>query len=1093
MAFRRKDIKKAYYYVWFLGAKESKGLRGDQFILPVLRQLVNIERRTEPCKVTIQISNKGIKIIQNVPKKQQSNGQTASSPQVIDNNQQAINNQSSATQPTKQISSQQQQQNSTVKMEQIKHFIPHHAITSALQSEDVVCIILLLYNPITGCPVHVHGYRCDSIETAFTLRNQLQLLIDRPENQRKFGEIEARLASKGLISQQQLLNNRILHQQQQPKIIKTNQITNGIKTEQQPNKSIHHQPSSAQLIYNNDNRSKRNTLTSDGRSVGEEECDNYSPTRSEPDGQPSLNKSLVESKSSSGNSTGSSGSSPPPLIPNSQVVEMYENLAAELKAKLGNSKTGPILLPPKDYDTVCRSQGKLVELDKRACTNKLVVGLGKLKKSEPQQVITKSENLILETQSGKEKKDAKLLNEEVKDVVKSNLKENKDKLKGAAISKIDTKTTINQNDKELNEQKQAIEKPQDVNKIKKLNNTQLNEQEKRLNYQQIREQQKQYEQKLKNLQRKQELFEQQQLLMEQQKQVKREKMVNNKTNGKLKDQIKSIKNEDNNNQQQQLNSETVIHTGGIKQIGSNLANKIRQSLIGSNKDKLQPQLICHKTIHDSLQSLNKLTKTELQIVNDKFKSKKQLNSHLIKLNENAKLLKKENLNKKSNTLNTTATSASNSSSNISRDLNERLNTINSRSDSSNVSKSISSGIGSGANLNTTTVVNKANDNQNYDEQQYLSTDEELEEEALIHDLSECVDEYMPDYVYNQYLNDEDDEIIDDLDDDEINNRVIKRNEIRDKQLLLLDKNSKKRNEKLEITGLQMISSEDDDGTNSICYDENLLPKINTAKRIRKQQSSKPMKLDQNLLKKLDKKQQDKNLEKNLDKNAKNKTKNQIELANSISNSTKSSSIKSANKNTNKMQPSINQVRRSETYYENSGQKRMFYNNYYFPNKSQLSSIDNAILNQPQLFYFPNPEFKAATKLINSQIKQPQYHLGQQQPIKHTELRRQKSTPNVNGKLHQFSYHPMLVNRMNNSVEKLISNDEQMLNRNKKLPNLDKYKPSANLINQRGSRPISMVNMMQPDQHFRISHHQSDRLDRLVDPNAAVFKRVPIYY
>lgn len=157
MAFRRKDVKKAYYYVWFLGAKESKGLRGEQYIRPVLRQLVNIERRTEPCKVTIQVSSKGIKIIQNVPKQKQTlpNGQTAIAPQhVIEN--QSINNPASNLKPSKQATT--TTQNAPVKMEQqikqyntIKHTIPHHAVTCALQSEDVVCIILLLYNPLTGC------------------------------------------------------------------------------------------------------------------------------------------------------------------------------------------------------------------------------------------------------------------------------------------------------------------------------------------------------------------------------------------------------------------------------------------------------------------------------------------------------------------------------------------------------------------------------------------------------------------------------------------------------------------------------------------------------------------------------------------------------------------------------------------------------------------------------------------------------------------------------------------------------------------------------------------------------------------------------
>ena len=43
----------------------------------------------------------------------------------------------------------------------MKHFIPHHAITCVVQGEkpnqDVVSCILLIYNPATSCPVHVHA------------------------------------------------------------------------------------------------------------------------------------------------------------------------------------------------------------------------------------------------------------------------------------------------------------------------------------------------------------------------------------------------------------------------------------------------------------------------------------------------------------------------------------------------------------------------------------------------------------------------------------------------------------------------------------------------------------------------------------------------------------------------------------------------------------------------------------------------------------------------------------------------------------------------------------------------------------------------
>ena len=63
------DIKKSSYYVWFLGAKESRGLRGEEYIGPVVKHLVNREKDQEPIKVTLQVSNKGLKIVQNIQPK----------------------------------------------------------------------------------------------------------------------------------------------------------------------------------------------------------------------------------------------------------------------------------------------------------------------------------------------------------------------------------------------------------------------------------------------------------------------------------------------------------------------------------------------------------------------------------------------------------------------------------------------------------------------------------------------------------------------------------------------------------------------------------------------------------------------------------------------------------------------------------------------------------------------------------------------------------------------------------------------------------------------------------------------------------------
>lgn len=61
-------------------------------------------------------------------------------------------------------------------------------------------------------------------------------------------------------------------------------------------------------------------------------------------------------------------------VQSAAVSQMYESLAAELKAKLGDPKIGPILLPPKDYDTMSRKQGKLNGIELRRSTNPQLVG-----------------------------------------------------------------------------------------------------------------------------------------------------------------------------------------------------------------------------------------------------------------------------------------------------------------------------------------------------------------------------------------------------------------------------------------------------------------------------------------------------------------------------------------------------------------------------------------------------------------------------------------------------------------------------------------------------------------------------------------------
>ncbi|XP_013145939.1 PREDICTED: trichohyalin isoform X2 [Papilio polytes] len=246
MALRlKKDIKKASYYVWFLGAQESRGLRGEEFALPAIRVLEERARDLEPFKVTLQVSHKGLKIIQNVSAKG--------------------------------------------KQQTIKHFIPHGSITSAVVQGDVVACVLLLYNPITGCPVHVHAYRCDSDHTAEMLYTHLQALIERPENQKKFADIERKLQMRG-----------------------------ALPSKKPPDSSL-----GSEVSRESDSGSN------------EERC----------------------------------------------VANLYDSLAAELKQKLSTGKS-PILLPPRDYDTVHRQKGNLSNIDTRRCLNQNIVGVNARRKLE---------------------------------------------------------------------------------------------------------------------------------------------------------------------------------------------------------------------------------------------------------------------------------------------------------------------------------------------------------------------------------------------------------------------------------------------------------------------------------------------------------------------------------------------------------------------------------------------------------------------------------------------------------------------------------------------------------------------------------------
>ncbi|KAL8576136.1 hypothetical protein ACOMHN_001486 [Nucella lapillus] len=57
-------------------------------------------------------------------------------------------------------------------------------------------------------------------------------------------------------------------------------------------------------------------------------------------------------------------------------VQPFDCVAEELKARLKMGGDRPLLLPPKDYDTISRARGNLVDINQRRCFNLSVVGEG---------------------------------------------------------------------------------------------------------------------------------------------------------------------------------------------------------------------------------------------------------------------------------------------------------------------------------------------------------------------------------------------------------------------------------------------------------------------------------------------------------------------------------------------------------------------------------------------------------------------------------------------------------------------------------------------------------------------------------------------
>lgn len=269
---------KSSYYVWFLGSRESKGLRGAEYVRPVVKSLLQNSKshhHSDSVKLTLQVNARGVKIVH-----------TPSS--------------SSAT-PSSDKHRKTRSPSNVGDLSTHKQFIPHSSVTCVVQGEapndDVVSCIYLM-SSLADCPLYVHAYRCDAPDTAEVLKQQLQAFVDRPENRAKYDEIERRLVEKGLL----------------PKFHRVGSVGNA-----------------------------SSKMGSDGRSLG----------RSSDSGGSDLNPTI----------------SAHPALPaagggDAKLVSLHDSLAAELREKLSKKKAaaaGPLLLPPKDYDTMHRGRGNVMK------------------------------------------------------------------------------------------------------------------------------------------------------------------------------------------------------------------------------------------------------------------------------------------------------------------------------------------------------------------------------------------------------------------------------------------------------------------------------------------------------------------------------------------------------------------------------------------------------------------------------------------------------------------------------------------------------------------------------------------------------------
>lgn len=186
---------------------------------------------------------------------------------------------------------------------------------------DVVACIFLGYNPYTKCAIHVHVYRFDSADTAGVFVRHLGSITSKPEFRSRILGIEKDLADMGHVTLRQQLESS--------------------------NPSPRH-----------------NSGGSDGYSYGThspQSADSLSPK------YPTVEEALKKRQDIK------LQKSPKRVEPDKHIRRAFSSLQEELEYKMG-LEDEPILLPPKDYDTIVRRHGHLEIRDEVKATSRTIVG-----------------------------------------------------------------------------------------------------------------------------------------------------------------------------------------------------------------------------------------------------------------------------------------------------------------------------------------------------------------------------------------------------------------------------------------------------------------------------------------------------------------------------------------------------------------------------------------------------------------------------------------------------------------------------------------------------------------------------------------------